>query len=297
MRRRALLSLSALVLGGCLAPRSDELGVPTATTDCPPVGDRMICVPETDPERAPITLTADSRSVSLPETVTFTLDNRTGRELSTNFYAWTLWKRVDGDWLRVVPDIWREPLMTLDHGESHEWVLTAEHALPQNPGRYYDAWLSSGTVGGLGGGEYAFTADGVLDGSGEQSLGFAARFTVDAPELPLEPTSRVTDASRDGEVVTVHGEGVGEENRRAAFVLRRVDDGADPQRVIPEQAAHDYRLRNTLPYFEAGVEEVRYVEGNHAITPAFGVDEPYAVSYRGKLYEASSEELEEGAAI
>ncbi|QKY21441.1 hypothetical protein B4589_014055 [Halolamina sp. CBA1230] len=290
MQRRALLSLSALALGGCLAPSADEIGVPTTTSDCPPVGDRIVCVPETDPDSVPIALTADSQSVSPPATVTFTLENGAGRELSTNFYAWTLWKRVDGDWYRVVPDIWPEPLTPLEHGEAHEWALTAEHDLPPNPGRYYDAWLEAGTVSGLGGGEYAFTADGWFGESTDPQLGFAARFSVDAPELTLEPTEKLSDASRDGAVVTVRGVGEGDDGR-AELIVRRVESAADPARVIPEQAAHDYRLRNTLPFFEDGVERVRYVERSPGY-PAFGIDEPYTIRYAGELYELRAEELE-----
>ncbi|WP_435117148.1 hypothetical protein [Halolamina sp. C58] len=291
MRRRALLSLSALALAGCTAPRSDGIGVPTAASDCPPVGERIVCVPETDPERAPIALTADSRSISLPETVTFTLENGAGRTLSTNFYAWKLWKRVDGDWYRIVLDIWPEPLMTLDHGERHEWVLTAEHDLPADPGRYYDAWLEAGTVSGLGGGEYAFTTDGWFGESTDPQLGFAVLFAVDAPDLTLEPTAKVSDASRDGAVVTVRGDGEGDGDGRAELVVRRVEAAAGADRVIPEQAAHDYRLRNTLPYFEDGVERVRYVERSPGY-PAFGVDEPYAIRYEGELYELRAAEPE-----
>ncbi|MFC6735184.1 immunoglobulin-like domain-containing protein [Halolamina salina] len=288
MRRRALLSLSALALAGCTAPGSDAMGVPTDASDCPSVGDRIVCVPETDSESVAVVLTADAQSVSPPETVTFSLENGSDRTLSTNFYAWTLWKRADGDWYRVVPDIWREPLMTLDPGGRHEWTLSAEHDLPPDPGRYYDAWLEAGTVGGLGGGEYAFTADGVLGDSEGETLGFAARFDVDAPELTLEPTERVVDAARDGGVVTVRGEGVDEDGSRAELTVRCVETAEEPVRIIPERAAHDYRLRNTLSYFEDGVERVRYVEENHAITPSFGIDEPYAIRYEEDLYEVTT---------
>ena len=292
MRRRALLSLSALAFAGCLAPRSDELGVPTTTSDCPPVGDRMVCVPETDPERAPISLTADSRSVSPPETVTFTLENGAGQPLTTNDYGWTLWKRADAEWVRVAPDTRPLPAIVLDDGDSYEWTLTAEHALPPNPWREYDAWHSEGTVSGLGGGEYAFTVDGALGESLDRTIGFAVRFEVDAPGTELEPTARVTDSSRDGGTVTVRGDGRGEEENRAEFVLRRIDDGEDSRTVIPEQAAHDYRLRNTLPHFKEGVERVRYVERGHTTGPPFAVDEPYAIRYRGEPYEASANRLE-----
>jgi hypothetical protein len=61
--------------------------------------------------------------------------------------------------------------------------------------------------------------------------------------------------------------------------------------VIPEQAVHDYRLRNTLPFFEAGVARVRYV-ADDATWPAFGVQEPYRISYEGELFEVSASVLE-----
>lgn len=299
MRRRALLgTLTATVLGtaGCLdrITPSGNVGDTTDESDCPDVADRVVCVPETGPDSAPIALTADSRSISLPATAEFTLTNGTAATLSTNYYAWGLWKRIDDEWHHLVPTMVQMPLVRLSPGSSHGWTLTARHELPPEPGRDYASWESEGTVSGLGGGEYAFTIDGWFGDSSEETVGFAVLLDVDAPELTLDPTERVTESSRDGEVVTVHGEGDGEEERRAEFVLRRVDDADeadDPRRVIPEQAAHDYRLRNTLSYVEEGVEQVRYVEENHAITPAFGVQEPYRISYGGELFEASASEL------
>lgn len=312
MRRRALLgtaAVGAFGLGGCLGrvnPGSN-LGVPANESDCPPTpGDRVVCMPETDPGSAAVTLTADSRSESLPATFEFTLRNGSVRTLSTNHYAWSLWKRVDDEWHHVVPEMAPAPLTPLAPGTSHEWQLTAEHELPGNPGRDYTGWSSAGTVSGLGGGEYAFTTDGWFGERTEGRVGFAVLLDIDAPELTLEPTAQVTDSARDGDTVAVRGEGHGAEERRAEFVLRRVDDidegtssgsrtssddADNPRTAIPEQAAHDNRLRNTLSYFEDGIERVRYVEENHGTHPAFGVDDPYTIRYGGELYEVSASEL------
>jgi hypothetical protein len=295
VRRRALLGVlgggAAVGAAGCLerVTPAGRVGAPADESGCPDVADRLVCAPAA--ESAPIALTVDSRSVSLPATVEFSLTNGTAATLSTNPYSWGLWKRVDGEWHHLVPDIAPMPLMRLQPGSSHEWELTAEHALPAEPGRVHGSWESAGTVGGLCGGEYAFTTDGWFGDDPEETVGFGVLFDADAPALTLEPTARVTGSSRDGEVVTVRGDGHGEENDRAEFVLRRVDEADDPREVIPEQAAHDYRLRNTLSYVEAGIERVRYVETGHTTGPAFGVDEPYTISYRGELYEACASQL------
>ena len=323
MRRRALLSLGALSLAGCVDGAGDEtdaptdsptptttdpstptqtatgtppdVGVPPADSDCPAPSDaaQVVCVPETDPDSVPIALTADSRSASLPETFTFTLANETDATFSTNFYDWSLWKRVDGEWHHIVPDMVQEPLMHLSPGDSHAWELTAEHEQLANPSRYYLSWENAGTVGGLGGGEYAFTVSGWFQGGDhDATTAFGVLLEFDAPELTLEPTARVTGSTRDGDTVTVRGEGSDSEDARPAeFVLSRVDDASDPRTLIPEQAVHDYRLRNTLPYFEQGVERVRYV-ADDATWPAFGVNDPYTIQYNGEFFEVNASVLE-----
>lgn len=298
MRRRALLGTAAAGiagLAGCLGrlKPASNLGVPANESDCPPTpGDRVVCVSEIDPGSAAVALTADSHSESLPATFEFTLRNHAVRTLSTNHYAWSLWKRVDGEWHHVVPGVAPAPLTPLAPGTSHEWRLTAEHELPANPGRRYTGWSSSGTVGGLSGGEYAFTVDGWFGERTEGRVGFGVLFEMDAPDLTLEPTAKVSGPEREGDTVTVRGDGGVSDGRNAEFVLRRVDEAAEPRTVIPEQAAHDNRLRNTLSYFEDGVERVRYVEENHGTYPAFGIDDPYRIRYRGAVYDVSATELE-----
>jgi hypothetical protein len=253
----------------------------------------VICTPETDPESVSIALTADSRSGSLPATFEFTLANETDATLNINFYDWGLWKRVGGEWFYVVPRAIPEPLMRLLPGEAHSWRLTAEHELPEASRRWYGSWTDSGTVSGLGGGEYAFTTGGWFgeyDDGGQ--FGFGVLLEFDAPELSLEPTDSVTGSSRDEDTVTVRAEGDDSEDARLAeFVLTRVDDAEESRSLIPETAAQDDRLRNTLPFFEEGVERVRFVAEN-AVVPPFGVTEPYTVSYEGDLFRVTANELE-----
>ena len=325
MRRRALFSLAAAGLAGCVGgpatetdtrtdsptepptePPTDsspsteppgtppDVGVPPADSDCPAGDDaaRVVCVPETNPDSVPMALTADARSAALPATCTFTLDNGSDATFTTNPYSWSLWKRVDGAWHHVVPDVMPMPAMLLEPGGSYDWELSAEHEQPPNPEGRYFSWDSSGTVGGLGGGEYAFTVDGWFEGSShEAKTVFGVLLQFDAPELELEPTAAVTGSSRDSDTVTVQGEGNDSEDaRKAEFVLERVAEASDSRTLIPEQAVHDYRLRNTLPYFERGVETVRYVATN-ATWPAFGVQEPYRISYDGETFSVTATEL------
>jgi hypothetical protein len=326
MRRRALLALGALGLAGCVdgpagsdsptdsppdsptqsptepptqtpAGTPPDIGVQPAESDCPAASDavRVVCEPEADPDSVPLALTADTRSATLPATLTFTLTNESDATFSTNFYDWSLWKRVDGEWFHIVPDAIQQPLMHLEPSDSHEWDFTAEHEQPLGPNRRYYSWERSGTVGGLGGGEYAFTTDGWFrEGSYDATTTFGVLLSFDAPALVLEPTARVTGHSRDGDTVTVRGEGSDSENtRRAELALTRVaeGEGTDPRVVIPEQAVYDYRLRNTLPYFESGVETVRYV-ADDATLPAFGVHEPYTIRYEREPFRVSASVLE-----
>lgn len=277
--------------------RPPVVGVPQEESDCP--GGRriarIVCVPETDPESVPIAMTADAYEGSLPAEFTFTLDNGTETLLNINFYQWRVWKRVDGEWFHVAPQGWPEPLHQLPPGESHAWSLACEHDLPSNAYPMGVEGENGATVGGLGGGEYAFTTQGWFEGAThENQTGFAVRFSLDGPAVELGPTDAVTGSSRDGDTVTVRGENpnADEDTKVAAFVVSRVtDDDADARTVIPEQAARDYRLRNTLPYFESGVAEVRYVQRDSTVPP-FGVNDPYTIRYEGESYRVSSEVVE-----
>jgi hypothetical protein len=273
-----------------------DVGVPPAESRCPGGEyDRVVCVPEVDADSLPIALSASSGSVSLPSTIEFTLANDSDATFKTNPYDWRLWKRVDEEWYPIAPEAVQEPLFTMRPGSTHEWALTLDDALPTDPGEMYYSWDASGTVGGLGGGEYAFTTNGWFDTpDGTRRIQFGVLLDVDAPPVTLEPTTAVTESTRDGDTVTVRGEsGTPEDSeaRLAEFVLERVADDPSVGRTLPEQAAQDYRLRNTLSYVEDGVERVRYVERN-ATWPPFGVRDPYAIRYEGSTYRVTASELE-----
>lgn len=118
MRRRQVLAVTTA--GGCLGGNAEAPETTTSTTetttaeapvvgeplpsDCPVLGDdvrRVVCYPDTD---APLSMTPSAIAASLPDaSVSFTLANETETTFSTNFYAWRLHKRVDGEWYYIAP--------------------------------------------------------------------------------------------------------------------------------------------------------------------------------------------------
>jgi hypothetical protein len=245
-------------------------------------------------------LTPPTQRGSLPTaTFEFTLRNETDVRFDTNFYAWRVWKRVDGEWFHVAPQGWNDPLMALGPGDSHVWKLTVDGRENRAP-----STAASGTetlsLTGLGGGTYAFVVDGwFATADHENSVGFAARFDLGGDPVELTPTSEVTETTReDGTVVVDTAHEAGDGARRAAFVVERLgtDSGETPptdvRRLVTEQVLRDRRLRNTLPFFEDGVETVRLEEQN-SVWPAFGVRRPQRIVYEGVHYRLSAEALEE----
>jgi hypothetical protein len=330
MRRRALLaslgSATALGLAG-VAPGTDDtgtttnptderstdhtptddspatldpdVGVPPAESPCPVFDTestlRVVCTPPGGTPPGGTGLTPTAGTVDLPiDAVEFTLSNATDTRLDTNFYAWKVWKRVDGDWYHVAPRYWNVPLMQLAPGESHRWTLTVDNTdlggrLPRAGG------VDEATVAGVGGGEYAFGTDGwFASASHERKTAFAARFRVRGPQVVLTPTDEVTGTSRDGDAVTVRTnvEATGE-SRPCAFRVTRLAGGVrvdDARRRITEQLLRDRRFRNSLPFIEPGVETVSLVEPN-GVRPPFGVAESFVIGYEGAQYRVRAEEL------
>ncbi|SEO86708.1 hypothetical protein SAMN04487948_10655 [Halogranum amylolyticum] len=337
MQRRALLStVGAAAFAGCLAddapsPTGDsaEPSTPNATdvTDAttqtsetetatatppdvgvvpteaagPPWDDdvkRVVAWPDVTDE-TPVALTPATQRGSLPTaTVEFTLTNDTDVRFDTNFYAWRVWKRVDGEWFHVAPRAWNQPLMSLAPDESHAWTLTVDNTRLDDEPLPRAGGTEELSLAGLGGGTYAFTVDGWFAGEGyRDGVGFVARFDLDGDPVELTPTDEVTATTRDGDAVVVETDReTGGESRLAAFVVERVESSVsesaddDVRRLVTEQALRDRKLRNTLSFFEAGVETVRLQEQN-SVWPVFGVREPRTIAYDGVRYRLSAEEL------
>ncbi|WP_232686048.1 hypothetical protein [Halobacterium zhouii] len=333
MRRRALLgTIASLAAAGCTgrpptiaAPGADDSATPTADrtsdpspnetldssvaatlgaapgqTDCPPFGDdteRVVCYPEQ--ADAPLSLVPSADTADLPNAdVTFTLTNDTGATFMTNFYGWALWKREHGQWFHVAPKVVPQPLHTLPSGESHEWRTTMTNTGSPDVGPSAEQDIS---LAGLGGGEYAFATDGWFEGGDyEHKVGLAARFDLNGDPVELTPTADASPTRNGDTVVVTTDAEVGENAKRAAFVVEAI-------RVVPPDRTVRHRIteqllrpmlpfgdrdlfRNTIPFFEDGVTTVR-LEAQTTTTPPFGVTEPRYIEYEGETYRVSTEEL------
>jgi len=323
MRRRRLLAALPFVLAGCAAgpgggpgtdggtdaPTDATTTDATTTTDGEPTTrpdpaaypdygddvDRLVGY-EAAAEDPPILLTPSATEASLPSAeLSMTLRNRAERAFKTNFYGWVLHKRVDGDWYRVAPRYWPQPLMTLEPGGEHTWRLRLRSESPPT-GASSAGGTEDLTLVGLGGGTYAFAVDGwFADTDYEHKTVGAARFDLQGDPLALEATPAVTDVSRDGGVVTVRAENPSgaDDGRRGTFVLTRTDDAPNVRRLITEQVVRRWPLRDALAQAADGVTEVR-VEARTSTYPAFGVqDDAPAIRYDGRTW-AVSATAEEG---
>jgi hypothetical protein len=233
-------------------------------------------------------LTPPTQVGSLPEaSFDFTLENRTSVRFETNPYDWGLWRRFDGEWFFVTPRYVPEPLMYVEPGETHKWTLEATGTVPETDVERVEG-SSSLRVNALGGGTYAFTVEGNFPTEGYPDVGLAARFELDGDPLELTPSSAVTETAREGDTVVVSADFETDSTLKGdAVVVERVGDKAtdakdEVRRVIPERAVRDQRLRNTLPFFEAGVTTVR-LEPTASSWPVFGVRDG-VVEYEGTRY-------------
>lgn len=290
--------------GTATNPELATLGEPASAVDCPVAGDRRaICYPEH--ADAALSITPDPETVALPAgETTVTLANDTQYDYRTNFHAWTLSKRVDGEWYRIAPQYYPEPLHTLPAGDTHEWTLTVDNSEAPTGGAAAESDIR---LAGLGGGEYAFTVSGWFlseredDGGRRYHVAAGARFDLDGDPVELTPAGD-PDTSRDGSTVTVTAsEAPTDDAPLSVLTVERVSETDVPanNRVherIAEQLLRprmDARgdpnpLRNALPFFADGVDTVRY-EAPSGVTPPFGLNGSHYVGYDGDVYEVQSE--------
>lgn len=280
-------------------PQTPEVGVPASEAAGPPWGDDVMRVVSWSDvtDETPIAMRPAAQDASLPTaTVDVTLRNETAVGLVTNFHHWGLWKRVDGEWFYLAPQYWPEPAMSLDTGESHTWTLSIDNTqldgdVIQNGGSKDDISLV-----GLGGGTYAFTTHGNFATEDyEHAHGFAARINLAGDPVELVPTSDATGTTRDGDTVVVEVDrGDAGSERRVVYTMQRLSADAtvdgEPRRVITEQALRSRVLRDTLSFFEEGVETVRLRDTDTYLNPfGFDAEKPQVVAYAGQRYRLTSE--------
>lgn len=233
-------------------------------------------------------LDASATSGTLPAAAfEFTLANGTDSVYHTNFYDWSLWKRVDGAWWKVLPWVVPEPLHRIAPGASHTWTLRVDNdrygSDPLADTVAADAELR---VAALGGGEYAFAVDGWFGSYDEgATVAFAVPFELAGAPLELRPTGDVTGTHRDGDTVVVETAPEADGDGPDALLVRRVEAASDARRLLPEHAVRDPRLRNTLPYFEPDVDAVRLLHPSTRHTWLFDGEGRFSFTYEDRGYE------------
>lgn len=258
MRRRALLASLGVVGAGCVTagclggPTTDDgSSAPVTTTrdgpsDCPDLDDDRPTVCAGDDDR----LGLSGPTVVEPDAdVSFELRNETNGRFVTSFYGNRLRKHVDDEWYLVGPWLVPEPLHGLAPGESHGWsgrFSTSTADVEHSPREIERARFS-----GVGGGRYVRTGTGGFEADGLVRVAWP--FEFDAPAVSAEPTDLST--RREGSRLLVAGDGRGEDE----FVLRRTPDRTADRSLIPERVVRFRSLRETLLWFEEGVDEVLLV--------------------------------------
>lgn len=317
MNRRGLLAAAGAATGatfvaGCLTgPSGDDEPWSTDTPASTPAGTRetacpeydrvewVVCYDGIDPDSVDAYLEPDPRTVAADGQIEFTLYNRSEQTLQTNFYNWLVHKRVDGEWYHVAPRGSNDPMMTVQPDESHTWTLTVDNeGIEDGASVSRSGGTDDITVGGLGGGTYAFRSRGWFEGEDhEGAIAFATTFEVDGDQVALTPTDAIEGTAWDGETLVAQssrGER-GDSSRLGAFELRRVEDpGADPTRLITEQVLRRDRLRDVIALSrERDAEAVRLEEYNSA-HPIFGSRSDRIYEYDETYYEVSTRELDDG---
>lgn len=318
MKRRHLLAAAGVAAGssvvsGCLTgPSGSEDPEGTGTPSDPPGGelptqcpeydrvDRVVCYDGIDPGAVDGYLEPSSRSIGTDEPIEFTLHNRSEQTLQTNFYNWMVHKFVDDEWFHVAPRGWNDPMMFVESGETHTWTLTVDNegieageSVPRSGG------TEAITVGGFGGGDYAFRGRGWFEGeSHESATAFAATFAFDGEPLELTTTDAVEETEWDDDSLVARssrGDPDGDSSRLGAYELRPVEDpDEEPTRMIPEQVVRNERLRDVVALaIEHDAEEVRLEEYDSTV-PIFGSNSPSVFEYEDTYYEVTARELDGG---
>lgn len=311
--RRQILSVlagaSGGLLAGCAGERERTTQTPTETDGesavefpddttsdaCPSVAgaDRTVCYDAIGTESIPVVLVPETQTMQPDQPTEFTLQNRSGQELQTNFYDWQIYKRVDGNWYYIIPESTPLPLMRLEAGGQYTWTVTLV------PGGVSDSASRSAieepdvvTVTGLGGGHYAFVTNGSLPtvSSGMTNIALAAGFDLHTDPLELTTTEAITETEWDGETLiarTTRGRPLDTDDQRDAYVLERIaDSDTTAEQVIIEQVVRNDQLRDAIALSQAyDAERVRLEEFSRYTTP-FGLDgDVRKYEFRGNRYQ------------
>lgn len=319
-RRRTLLTTVGgaigILLAGCIGDNSggddqrnddwdaDEHDSETSTPpegfpDSCPEYDRVadvVCYDVVDTDEAEGYLEPSPRTLTVDESIEFSLRNESDRILETNFYSWAVHKYVNCEWYHVAPREWPQPLMHLAPGDTHTWSLSVENegVLAGEPVSRAGG-TESVTVQGLGGGYYAFRGRGWFeDESHERAIAFAAMFELDTDPISLVPTDAIEHTEWDSDtLVAKSSRGDTSEHPLAAYTLERVEESAaESQPLITEQVYRNHQLRDVLALAREHDADTVRLEEHTGSRPPFAMSPEGRIAFQGDTYEITTEKLE-----
>jgi hypothetical protein len=222
-------------------------------------------------------LRPETERAELPAGITFQFVNHTREELGCGH--WYVYKLHDGEWFDLGPYVRTADCRKVTPAGTKSWTLHAYRgggSLPPENGRAYPY---------LGGGRYAVSV-----GYGDESSSSTAMVELVGDPIEIVPTDGV-EHERDGSTVTVTSpEWEGGDGERDATITVTRADGAD-RTLIREQVMRPwYRgLRNTVPFFEDGVDEVVLRSNERVTYGSTGYDDgSNRVRIDGQAYAVSS---------
>lgn len=155
MRRRSFLGLAAFAsaagLAGCTAtaiPGADAPATATPNRECPAVLDAEQRVCPRQPDGPLAVERSTDRVTGRPLSVAVTVLNEASTTYRFDPYGWSVFRRADADWHRVVADTGGIPRRAIAPGEQFTWQLTGTE--PDLSDADQRVFLD------LGSGEYAF---------------------------------------------------------------------------------------------------------------------------------------------
>jgi len=279
-------------LAGCLnrsvAKYSEQTTRPQEGLGCPSRDESTLyCSVSDNMNELNVDLNSSKESVTLPrDRIKFTIHNKSRKDFYFNPYGWHLHKAAERDWHHITPLSWPQPLDPLSPDENHNWDATIDNTnldqIPPGP-----TSSSEFTVEGLGGGTYSFYISGWFTSGQSNEIGLAKNFEINGEELTLKPTSSVVETERRDSTVTVYAENPDRDGGEQIeyVVTKKTDISTGEKHLLTEQVLQYPILRNTLSYFESGVEQVRLVQKD-GTAPIFGHREDFRlIEYNGTTYE------------
>ncbi len=194
-------------------------------------------------ETSPTYVSPSTERTSLPAKIDFMFINRSKSETSCGH--WDLHKIVGDTWYHLGPYVQTADCRVLPPGSAKRWTLHAYHGEGL-------ACQEAAVYGFLGGGEY-----GAVAGYGHETERSAALVELTGEPVRIVPTADVSSERAEGTVtVTDPRWEDGEAPASSTLTVTRVSTA--PTTVIPEQVMrHRFEgLRNTIAFFEEGVEKV-----------------------------------------